>query len=127
MKYEIEYPLGCKESSAYLASTGCGSGWNDGLVPDNLIGLDISEACKIHDYCYTVGVNKKDKVKADKLFYRNLKNIVYSDNKLILRTTRLALAYAYYKFVSDFGDSYFWEGKPKPKHKTLFEKLMFWK
>lgn len=123
--YKIIYPKGCLESAAYLASTGCGTGWNDKLVPDNLIGLDISECCKIHDYMYTVGRTSKDRNKADRLFYKNMKAIVMNDSDLILRATRLAMAWAYYIAVVEFGKSSFWEGKVKKK--SLLEKLAFWK
>ena len=30
----------------------CGSGWNRNLVPDNIAGCELAQACKAHDVCY---------------------------------------------------------------------------
>lgn len=109
--YKIIKPKGFKGSAAEM-SGGCGA---DGAlfdyVPDNFIGVDISLACKIHDYMYSVGNTQEDKVRADQIFYKNLKRIVLNDSGLIFRTTNLRLAKLYYIAVRDLGDDAYWEGK----------------
>ena len=105
--YNLEYPPGYKNSASAL-SGGCGSdkAWID-LVPDKIFGLDITEACKIHDYMYVIGGSRQDKIKADKLFYRNLKTIVLNNHNLAMRKSWLATIKLYYIAVRDFGDSSF--------------------
>lgn len=42
-------------------------------VPDNLIGLDISEACNIHDFCWSIDMARKS---ADNLFLDNMSSLI---------------------------------------------------
>jgi hypothetical protein len=88
---------------------GCGpGGWKYDLIPDTMWGLDVSEACNIHDYMYYIGVTEKDKVLADGAFRENLRKIVEMKSRLwILKKLRLRRAETYYVFVSNFGDSAF--------------------
>ena len=106
--YNLIYPKGCKKSAAYLASNGCGA---DGalfdLVPDNFLGVDISEPCKIHDYCYFIGGTEKDRELADRMFRSNLRTCVLNDDNLIFRDTNLKLCELYYIAVRRFGMSNF--------------------
>lgn len=105
--YKLIIPKGFRGSAAEM-SGGCGS---DGAlfdyVPDSFLGVDISLACKIHDYCYSIGGSEADKIKADKMFYENLKRCVLNDSDLITRTTNLWLARVYYKAVRNFGGKSF--------------------
>lgn len=39
------------------------------IIPDNLFGLDISDCCRIHDFCYDL---KMEKNAADNLFLDNM-------------------------------------------------------
>ncbi len=49
---------------------GCGpDGWRFDLVPDELLGVDISEPCNIHDYEYWLG---NDRVMADVRLLANI-------------------------------------------------------
>ena len=109
--YSLIKPKGFKGSAAEM-SGGCGA---DGAlfdyVPDNFIGVNISMACKIHDYMYGIGKTEADKVKADKMFYTNLKRLVTNDSSLIFRTTNLRLARLYYVAVRDMGHDAYWSGK----------------
>ncbi len=105
--YRLIIPKGFKGSAAEM-SGGCGpDGSLFDLVPDNFIGVDISVACKIHDFLYEIGGFEADKVKADKMFYQNLKRCVFNDSSLITRTTNLWLAKTYYNAVRDHGSEYF--------------------
>ena len=105
--YSLIIPPGYPGSAASI-SGGCGS---DGalfdLVPDNFIGVDILECCRIHDFLYTVGGSEEDKIKADRMFRTNLIRSVFNDSNLIFRSTNLALARLYYKAVCEFGHSSF--------------------
>lgn len=39
-------------SIAEEKATFCGSGWSEALVPDNVAGCVLTEACRLHDICY---------------------------------------------------------------------------
>lgn len=93
---------------------GCGSGWNAKLIPDNLLGCDITEACNIHDYMYETGKSIADKKKADRAFLNNMTRLVmaYSGNWFTLNL-RLAMVKRYYNAVKYYGGDAFWAGKNK--------------
>jgi len=112
MRYKLYYPKNflLPDGSERLCN-GCGSGWNAILVPDDFLGLSIKLACCIHDYMYEVGITRKDKDFADKMFLHNMKTIIYNNDCMILRPTRLSLARTYYHFVRKFGDDAFFSGK----------------
>lgn len=40
------------QCQAVGAANGCGSWWNEWIVPDNMLGFDISKACSAHDRCF---------------------------------------------------------------------------
>lgn len=83
----------------------CGAGITTSLVPDNLLGLNISKACNIHDYMYEQGINKKQ---ADDIFLKNMISIINKEsNSLVLKRLRKAKAYIYYFAVKLFGSSFF--------------------
>ena len=112
MRYKLYYPPNfiLPDGSERICN-GCGSGWNAILIPDNLLGLCIRLACCIHDYMYEVGVTRKDKDFADKMFLWNMKCLIYSKGSLILRPTRLTMARTYYHFVKLCGDDAFFNNK----------------
>ncbi|MCB0369033.1 MAG: hypothetical protein KDD45_06155 [Bdellovibrionales bacterium] len=84
---------------------GCGSGITERIVPDSLFGLDISEACSIHDYMYELG---KDRTKANDVFLDNMISIIERrTNSMILKGLRKMKAYIYYYAVKLFGGFYF--------------------
>lgn len=93
---------------------GCGAGWNVKLIPDNLLGCDITEACNIHDYMYTIGGSLHDKKKADRVFLNNMTRLVlaYSGN-WFTRNLRLAMVKRYFNAVKYYGGDAFWQGKNK--------------
>lgn len=56
-----------------LGPGGCGSGWNQPIVPDKPGGYDFTSACQTHDHCYgTCGASKGD---CDSQLLENLDNI----------------------------------------------------
>jgi len=91
---------------------GCGPKGYDWFVPDNLLGLNITECCNIHDWMYTVGKTQKDKDWADYIFLINMRiaiNNVRAKWKT-LRKCRLELALFYYTMVKKYGcDSFKFE------------------
>lgn len=97
---------------------GCGQrGWKGKLVPDRMYGLDISEACQLHDCMYLVGKIIEDKNEADRVFLNNLIRIIMvrtSKNWIVQNTLlrlRLRRATVYYYAVKHFGGPSFWDGK----------------
>ena len=75
-------------------------------VSDSILGLDISIACKIHDFQYAFAKNEVDKAKADSAFLTNM--IALIDRKASLKDKILAyprrcIATIYYGAVRDFG------------------------
>jgi hypothetical protein len=99
---------------------GCGPGnWKVDLVPDNLLGLDISECCDIHDWDYTVGETEADKQAGD---HRLLHNVIARINAAVgpfdkvLKPFRYIGAYDYYLAVKEGGHSAFWAGKNPETH-----------
>lgn len=92
---------------------GCGpagSKWKATIIPDTLYGLDVSEACFIHDFGYYFGVTLDDKDKADSMFLDNM-NILISDGSWWLRFLRRRRAKKYYWAVKYFGKKAFMAGK----------------
>lgn len=91
----------------------CGSGrWIINPVPDTVWGLSIKEACCIHDYMYLVGVDQKDKEKADRVFLENMLKIIATNTKYgWLKWLRNRRAYLYFVAVHRFGGPNYWDGK----------------
>ena len=100
-------------------SNGCGPGnWKLDLVPDKILGVDLTNACDKHDVCYYYGVTEEDKRLSDRLLLYNCLYDVdrYCEaNRIIVRLQRVACreaVFSYYKAVSDLGHSAFY-GKEK--------------
>lgn len=90
--------------------TGCGTRFFN--VPDNILGLNIVEACNIHDYMYNIGQSLSDKNEADDVFLYNILFLIElgSHNRFI-RWMRQRLAGIYYSAVCALGIFSFIEGK----------------
>ena len=105
--YELSKPDGYEGSSAQLGG-GCGSdGAMFDLVPDNFVGVNVSEPCKIHDYRYGIGGTEKDRDVADREFRSNLRCCVLNNHNLVTRCTNLWLCELYYIAVHRYGMSSF--------------------
>jgi hypothetical protein len=86
---------------------GCGpAGWRFDLVPDSLAGLDVSEACKIHDWMYRLGGDEAARKEADVILYLNLARLVLMAGGS-LTGIRMAGAAAFYLAVRKGGAAYF--------------------
>lgn len=86
---------------------GCGA--KGGIpVPRTFYGLDISEACNIHDYRYFMGETWDEKRFADDEFLKNLNSIIDSTNSFkFLTALRKMRAYEYVTAVRLWGDKAF--------------------
>jgi hypothetical protein len=84
---------------------GCGPQGGIGLrilsycIPDSFFTLDISEACNIHDYCYIIGMDKKE---ADNLFLDNMTRLIDKRGGCF-RGVRHVLAFHYWLAVKNLG------------------------
>jgi len=75
-------------------------------------GLDVSEACNIHDWMYSEGKTVDDKRKADWTFLDNLGRLIHNAGGWpVLRWLRRRRAYDYYLAVKNFGGPAFWKDK----------------
>ena len=87
------------------------------IIPDNIWGLSITEACNIHDYMYYMGESLVDKNEADRLFLDNMLRIIDSVEHpwwlRWLRWLRQKSAWRYYEVVSNLGDIAFWRASEK--------------
>lgn len=88
---------------------GCGSeGWLGKLAPDSLAGIDISEACRAHDWLYTKGGYEHDKEYADITFLHNMMVIIKRDDTIWTNEDKAQrLAFVYYNSVVEYGHKYF--------------------
>ena len=90
---------------------GCGSSnAKFDFVPDTIYGLDISQACKVHDWMYHFGQTNEDKEKADRSFRNNLIRLI-DERGGFLRPLRRWRAGTYYLAVDRYGGPAFWNGK----------------
>lgn len=87
---------------------GCGSGWKEPLVPDELGGIDISEACGIHDYEYEIGGTEEDREISNLNFLCNMVLIIRRDDTWMTNEgVALKWAMHYYMAVEEYGKEYF--------------------
>ena len=94
---------------------GPGRGVLEWLVPDHILGVCITPACAVHDFCYSQGCTDKDKCDADVIFLNNMIRIIEAHNGIgFLQRMRLRRARIYYEAVSHFGGPAFWSGKNRP-------------
>ena len=94
---------------------GPGRGWKEWIVPENVWGLPITLACKIHDFMYYEGACIEDKNIADRAFLNNMLRIVEDKTRYgWLKFLRRRRVRKYYLAVKHFGGPAFWKGKNKP-------------
>ena len=79
----------------------CGpDGLANHVVPNHLLGTNISQSCDIHDFTFVQAKNQSDQRKSDKLFLKNMGRIINSEtDSLLVRGTRKALSRIYYLAV----------------------------
>lgn len=73
------------------------------LIPNNLLGVEISSSCNIHDWTYLDSKNEVDHRRSDYLFLKNMKAEVRSEHSHpVLQYARFGLAYIYYGAVRSY-------------------------
>lgn len=83
---------------------GCGAGgWKMDIVPDNVLGIDITEPCNIHDYEYYLGI---DRVRADCRLLANIM-VACETHHPHLAPAVLPIANTYFAAVRLLGGEYF--------------------
>jgi hypothetical protein len=94
-------------------TNGCGPGrFGSRVISDSLWGLDITEACNIHDFSYHIGWTIADKASADRAFLNNMLRIIdAAGGWWPIVALRRHAAVTYYRAVADFGGPAFWKGK----------------
>lgn len=91
--------LNCRDRSRIC--NGCGPSGNiildafAWLIPDSILGLDISEACNIHDYCWEINMPVKH---ADNLFLDNMSSLIDATGGM-LASPRHVMAFHYWLAV----------------------------
>lgn len=100
-----------------LIVNGCGpEGFLGKLIPDNILGIDISPACNIHDYMYTIFNSDTDFTLSNNVFRDNLIRLIMAHNTYIeLTCARRDIINSYYKAVCDFGRPFYYDA-----HKDLY-------
>jgi len=107
--YTLKAPEGFLESSIKITGRcGPGRGFKEKLVPDSILRVDITPACKVHDYHYVIGQTKDEKDLADIQLFANGFRIVKQDSKSkFLSFLRTAILSWYFLACAYAGDSQF--------------------
>lgn len=103
MRAKIEAPssyLEADEEERNAISNGCGPRSRFGVVgrmiPDSILGVDISEACSVHDWEYFHADDPRSL--ADARFHRNMTTLIEKRGG-IFKALRHLVASAYYRAV----------------------------
>jgi hypothetical protein len=89
---------------------GPGRGLMEKIVPDYILGLCVTVACRIHDFMYSIGESLEDKKVADMTLKNNMFRLIEARGGW-LKYPRLVLAQGYYVAVSAAGGPAFWAEK----------------
>jgi hypothetical protein len=113
--YLLDCPPGyldLSEIEKFTICNGCGrAGAKFDFIPQTVWGLDITEACYVHDYAYFLGESWADKERADRQFFNNMLVIIENKSNFLLRALRRRRALKYYEAVCELGGAAFWAGK----------------
>ncbi len=79
----------------------CGpDGWLSQLIPDHLLGVDISRSCNIHDWMVEKAKSKSELLSADWVFLENMtREVDKASGSPLGAGLRRALAYLYFGAV----------------------------
>ena len=87
---------------------GCGPKGAYFLIPDTLWGLNVTEPCNIHDWCYRTRKTEHDRHDADMMFLDNMLVLIDENTtSRLLKRLRRRRARTYYKVVHRFGGPYY--------------------
>jgi len=107
------YILGLMEGPVPPSGYAC-----DGCTfsPDVLGGMDCRPACFYHDFAYKLGGGKRERLRADRTFYRNLRRC----------DVPRSLATLYFFEVRTWGNTAFtWTTEPRPRFWRAFLETFF--
>ncbi len=83
---------------------GCGTGWNEKIVPDSIYWLNIQPVCCIHDWRYGQGGDEAAFHRANLEFLENLLAVIEAVDKWWYPTTLARnRAMTYYNAVEELG------------------------
>ena len=112
MKPELYTPESYKNASSYekdRVCNGCGpKGIGSVVIPNSIWGVNITQACNVHDWMYDRGCTIQDKEQADRVFLNNMIRLIGHSSFRWLTRLRQMSARNYYRAVRDFGGPYFW-------------------
>ena len=90
------------------------------LVPNSLLGVDISTSCNIHDWTYVEAKNQLEHKVSDEIFLENMKQQVRNKTSdPILKTLRFGMAYLYFSAVRIY--NFFTKYTPQSSDKNDFK------
>lgn len=87
-------------------ANGCGPDGASSVVPNSILGLNISEPCRIHDWEYSTGDDIRSCI--DARFYRNLLSMIDESGGFLLYPRRW-IAFWYYKILINAGSRFYGE------------------
>jgi|GEM_PF-1557096 len=129
MKYHNDYDGLVSPDSLHKASdearakvfNKCGpEGIASYLVPNSLLGVDISTSCNIHDWTYFEAKNQLEHKVSDEIFLENMKQQVRNKTKdPILKTLRIGMAYLYFSAVRIY--TFFTKNTPQSSDRNDFK------
>lgn len=67
----------------------------------------FNASCNQHDFYYWRGGNESDRLKADIMFYNEMKADAKDETKLVKRLLYIAMAFVYYRAVRRAGKKFF--------------------
>ena len=77
------------------------------IVPNYILGQNVSEACNSHDFMYITGKTANDKRIADQVFEENLKSLTKKNNNGLKGILNHFIVKIYSNLASFFGHFYF--------------------
>lgn len=92
---------------------GCGPNkLGDKFIPDKILGLCVTDACRVHDFMWFFAEDFDDKKLSDKVFHTNLLLIINQKSKYKqIKRMRNVIALGYYLAVKYLGSIVFLEYK----------------
>ena len=83
---------------------GCGPGkWGNRLIPNSILGVDISPACDIHDFCYLIGKTEEERDQSDIELFANSYRIIKQKSKNKLMSFLRAVILTWYFLAVAYG------------------------
>ncbi len=94
---------------------GPGRGFIEKIIPDNILGVAITAACKIHDFMFKFGEGHEGFKKANRVFHYNLYRLI-DNSDAIWKYLCYPIATGYFLVVaSPVGAIVYWKDKNKPE------------